>query len=185
MAKPGPKPGSRRKTTGSKVLKVQLAKAEDIPASSAVNQDKPAPKRRGRPPKNAAKLNADVTGSPAAPAKKTPKRLGRPPKVKTQPKESPEQQQEQAQSSQFDAQDPMILEVVGTSIQPSFVIQDPSSPRALVVTEAAPGNTESLLSKLPSKKEANMAKKLAVKKTKAMKKSTAKKVSPSATCRCL
>lgn len=176
MAKPGPKPKSNRKVTGKRAPKTQLAQTAERPASPTANQEQPAPKRRGRPPKNAPKVNAH-TDRISSPAKKaTPKRVGKPPKVRTHTDSDPEQHQEQAQSSQVEAQEPMVLEFVGTSIQPSFVIQDPSSPRALAVPETLPGNTEGLLDKLPSKKEAKMAKKLAVKKTKAMKKSTAKKV---------
>ena len=91
-------------------------------------------------------------------------------------------EQEQAHSSQ-NPQEEILLEVVGTSIQPSFVIQPPSSPRALVVQESSPAvDTEGLLTKVPSKREvkrqATVAKKLALKKTQSLKKVASKKVSP-------
>lgn len=178
MVKPGPKPKPKTLTDTQAPNSQVVKRKPGRPAKDASQQDKPAAKRRGRPPKIA--TNAGTDGSPAAPkqAKQTaPKRRGRPPKVKTGASETTKQHQEQAQSSQVHGQDSVVLEVVGTSIQPSFVIQDPSSPRSLVLTEASPGSTEGLLSKLPSRKEAKMAKKLAVKRTQAMKKSTAKKVS--------
>ena len=177
MVKPGPKPKTKPITDNQAPNSQVVKRKPGRPPKNASQQDKPAPKRRGRPPKNA--IKADTDSSPAATklAKQTaPKRRGRPPKVKTGASETTEQHQEQAQSSQVKDQDAIVLEVVGTSIQPSFVIQDPSSPRSLVLTEASPGSAEGLLSKLPSRKEATMAKKLAVKKTQAMKKSTAKKV---------
>ena len=186
-SQPKRKPGRPRKTPlkednpapkrrGRPPKNAPKANADSGATPATLNtSDSPAPKRMGRPPKNAAKADVNTDASPTVPKKtKAPgtKRMGRPPKVKT----TPEQHQEQAQSSQAEAQEPVVLEVVGTSIQPSFVVQDPSSPRLLVVTEASPGSSQGLLNKLPSRKEASMAKKLAVKKTQAMKKSTVKKV---------
>ena len=156
------------------------------PPKSATKPDAPAqaaPKRRGRPPKSASKSNTDSASNAAS----APKRRGRPAKAKTTPQQSQQQQQqqqesEQAQSSQVRPQEALVLEVVGTSIQPAFVIQQhgvnsPDLTGAHEATDTPDSKPEGILSKLPSKKDVATAKKLAVKKTQAMKKTASKKVS--------
>ncbi len=93
-----------------------------------------------------------------------------------------QQESEQAQSSQVHPQEVLVLEVVGTSIQPAFVIQQhgvnsPDLTSAHEATDTPDSKPEGILSKLPSKKDVATAKKLAVKKTQAMKKTASKKVS--------
>lgn len=177
MVKPEPKSGSiRLKKDGTP------AKKMGRPPKSATKPDahaQAAPKRRGRPPKSASKSN---TGS-ASNAASAPKRRGRPAKAKSTPHQSQQQQQqesEQAQSSQVHPQEALVLEVVGTSIQPAFVIQQhgvnsPDLTGAHEATDTPDSKPEGILSKLPSKKDVATAKKLAVKKTQAMKKTASKK----------
>lgn len=71
-----------------------------------------------------------------------------------------------------------MLEVVGTSIQPAFVIQEHgvNSPDLAHAQGRPTDEPQGILSKLPSKKEVATAKKLAVKKTQTMKKTVTKKV---------
>lgn len=180
MVKPGPEPGViRLKKDGTP------AKRMGRPPKSASKTDtsgQAITKRRGRPPKSAAKSNTDSAPDTVAP----PKRRGRAVKAQSSPqqqqKEQQQQQQEaeQAQSSQVFPQDAIVLEVVGTSIQPAFVIQQhgvnsPDLTGAHEATDPAFDKPEGILSKLPSKKDVATAKKLAVKKTQAMKKTASKK----------
>lgn len=174
MAKPGPKPGFKRKNTNNAG---QVAKKVGRPPKSASKDPQAAPKRRGRPPKSAAKSETNATPNTAA----APKRRGRPPKAKPTPQQSQQQQNqepEQAQSSHVQPQEALVLEVVGTSIQPAFVIQEHgvNSPDLTKANESTEGKPEGILSRLPSKKDVATAKKLAVKKTQAMKKTASKKV---------
>ena len=179
MTKPGPKPGSKRKNTAA----VQPAKKRiGRPPKSTSKDPQAAPKRRGRPPKSAAKSGTDSAPDTA------PKRRGRPSKAKAAAAEQSEQQAqepEQAQSSQVQPEEAIVLEVVGTSIQPAFVIQEhgvnsPDTRQAEESKDTPSDKPEGVLSKLPSKKQVANAKKLAVKKTQAMKKTASKKVCPPA-----
>ncbi|KAL0033143.1 hypothetical protein WJX79_005326 [Trebouxia sp. C0005] len=179
MVKPEPKSGSMRmKKDGTP------AKRMGRPPKSATKPDAPAqaaPKRRGRPPKSASKSNTDSASNAAS----APKRRGRPAKAKPTPQQRHQQQQqqqvsEQAQSSQVHPQEALVLEVVGTSIQPAFVIQQhgvnsPDLTGAHEATDTPDSKPEGILSKLPSKKDVATAKKLAVKKTQAMKKTASMK----------
>ncbi len=178
MVKPEPKSGSiRMKKDGTP------AKRMGRPPKSATKPDAPTqapPKKRGRPPKSASKSNTDSASNAAS----APKRRGRPAKARTTPQQGQQQQQEseQAQSSQVHPQEALVLEVVGTSIQPAFVIQQhgvnsPDLTGAHEATDTPDSKPEGILSKLPSKKDVATAKKLAVKKTQAMKKTASKKVS--------
>lgn len=180
MVKPGPEPGViRLKKDGTP------AKRMGRPPKSASKTDSSSQavtKRRGRPPKSAAKSKTDSAPDTVAP----PKRRGRAAKKQSSPqqqqKEQQQQESEQAQSSQVFPQDAIVLEVVGTSIQPAFVIQQhgvnsPDLTGAHEATDTADDKPEGILSKLPSKKDVATAKKLAVKKTQAMKKTASKKVS--------
>lgn len=179
MTKPGPKPGSKRKNTAA----IQPAKKRvGRPPKSTSKDAQAAPKRRGRPPKSAAKSGTDSAPDTA------PKRRGRPSKAKAAAAEQSEQQHEQqqaqepeqAQSSQVLPEEAIVLEVVGTSIQPAFVIQEhgvnsPDTRQAEESKDTSSDKPEGVLSKLPSKKQVANAKKLAVKKTQAMKKTASKK----------
>lgn len=174
MAKPGPKPGSKRKTT-SGVAKRPVGRP---PKSASKADTQAAPKRRGRPPKSASKAGSD--SKPASPD--GPKRRGRIPKAKAEADQQHHNQEpEQAQSSQVQPVEAVVLEVVGTSIQPAFVIQEHgvSSPDHANAQETPADKPQGILSKVPSKKEVATAKKLAVKKTQALKKTATKKVSGS------
>ena len=172
MAKPGPKPGSKRKNT-SGVAKRPVGRP---PKSASKNDTQAAPKRRGRPPKSASKTASDST--PANPP--GPKRRGRPAKAKADADQQHHNQElEQAQSSQVQPVEAVVLEVVGTSIQPAFVIQEHgvNSPNHANTQETPADKPQGILSKMPSKKEVATAKKLAVKKTQALKKTATRKVS--------
>ena len=175
MAKPGPKPGSKRKSTTG----VTKRPAGRPPKSASKSDTQAAPKRRGRPPKSASKPAPDSAPATSPATSPAPKRRGRPPKAKVeQGQQQPSQEAEQAQSSQV--QDAVVLEVVGTSIQPAFVIQQhgvnsPDLAQAQA-QDTFSDKPQGILSKLPSKKEVAIAKKLAVKKTQAMKKTAGKKV---------
>lgn len=175
MAKPGPKPGSKRKNTAGVVKRPVGRPPKSASKTDAQPATQPA-KRRGRPPKSASKPSeADPTRlSRDLPVSK---RRGRPAKAKAEAgQQHHNQEAEQAQSSQVQPRQAIVLEVVGTSIQPAFVIQEhgvnsPDQPAAQETDK-----TQGVLSKLLSKKEVATAKKLAVKKTQAMKKTAVKKV---------
>lgn len=174
MAKPGPKPGSKRKNT-SDVAKRPVGRP---PKSASKTDTQAAPKRRGRPPKSASKAGSD--SKPANP--EGPKRRGRIPKAKAEADQQHHNQEpEQAQSSHVQPVEAIVLEVVGTSIQPAFVIQEHgvNSPDHANAQETSADKPQGILSKVPSKKEVATAKKLAVKKTQALKKTATKKVSDS------
>lgn len=171
MAKPGPKPGSKRKDT-SGVVKRPVGRP---PKSASKTDTQAAPKRRGRPPKSASKAGPDSTAT----NKPAPKRRGRTAKAKAEADQQHHNQEpEQAQSSQVQPAEAVILEVVGTSIQPAFVIQEHGvhSPNHASAQEIPAEKPQGTLNKVPSKKELATAKKLAVKKTQAVKKTATKKV---------
>ena len=175
MAKPGPKPGSKRKNTAG-MAKRPTNKA----AKSVTNTDtQAAPKRRGRPPKSASKPAPDSAPATSPVTSPAAKRRGRPPKAKAEHSQQHHNQEpEQAQSSHVQPQEAVVLEVVGTSIQPAFVIQEHgvNSPDLAHAQDRPTDEPQGILSKLPSKKEVATAKKLAVKKTQTMKKTATKKV---------
>ena len=174
MAKPGPKPGSKKKHA-SGIAKRPVGRP---PKSASKNDTQAAPKRRGRPPKSASKATSD-----SKPAKSpAPKRRGRIAKAKAEAEQQHHNQEpEQAQSSQVQPVEAVVLEVVGTSIQPAFVIQEHgvNSPDNANAQETPADKSQGILSNVPSKKEVATAKKLAVKKTQALKKTATKKVSDS------
>ena len=180
MAKPGPKPGSKRKSTLF-VVKRPVGRppksASKTDTQAAPKTDiQAAPKRRGRPPKSASKPVPDADSeNPSAP-----KRRGRIARAKAEVgQQHHNQEPEQAESSQVQPVEAVVLEVVGTSIQPAFVIQQHGvhSPNPASAQESLADKPQGILSKAPSKKEVAAAKKLAVKKTQAMKKTATKKVS--------
>lgn len=170
MAKPGPKPGSKKKDA-SGVVKRPVGR----PPKSAKTDTQAAPKRRGRPPKSASKAGPDSNAANPS----VPKRRGRPAKAKADTDQQHHNQEpEQAQSSQVQPTEAVILEVVGTSIQPAFVIQEHgvNSPNHASAQETPADKPQGILNKVPSKKEVATAKRLAVKKIQALKKTATKKV---------
>ncbi|KAL3136919.1 hypothetical protein ABBQ32_006526 [Trebouxia sp. C0010 RCD-2024] len=182
MAKPTPKPGSKRKATAG-VVKRPVGRPPKSASKTDIQPASQPAKRRGRPPKSASKPSpVDPTTSPKdSPA---PKRRGRPAKAKADTgRQHHNQEPEQAQSSQVHPLQAVVLEVVGTSIQPAFVIQEHgiNSPDHHTVdspdrpTAQEPEKPQGVLSKLPSKKDVATAKRLAIKKTQAMKKTATKK----------
>lgn len=181
MAKPGPKPGSKRKNATG-VAKRPVGRP---PKSASKSDAQAAPKRRGRPPKSASKAGSDPNLKPANSS--APKRRGRIAKAKAEADQQHHNQEpEQAQSSQVQPVEAVVLEVVGTSIQPAFVIQEHgvNSPDRANAQETPADKPQGILSRVPSKKEVATAKKLAVKKTQALKKTAAKKVSGSSRIAC-
>ena len=175
MAKPGPKPGSKRKSATG-VAKRPVGRP---PKSASKTDAQAAPKRRGRPPKSSKAGSDSKPSNPSAP-----KRRGRIAKAKAEADQQHHNQEpEQAQSSQVQPVEAIVLEVVGTSIQPAFVIQEHgvNSPDHANAQETPADKPQGILSKVPSKKEVATAKKLAVKKTQALKKTATKKVNGSRT----
>lgn len=175
MTKPGPKPGSKRKNT-SGVAKRPVGRPPKSASKTDTQDTQAAPKRRGRPPKSASKAGSD--SKPANPP--GPKRRGRIAKAKAEADQQHHNQEpEQAQSSQVQPVEAIVLEVVGTSIQPAFVIQERgvNSPDHANTQDTPADKPQGVLSKVPSKKEVAVAKRLAVKKTQALKKTATKKVS--------
>ncbi|KAL3148272.1 hypothetical protein ABBQ38_013738 [Trebouxia sp. C0009 RCD-2024] len=182
MAKPGPKPGSKRKATAGVVKRPVGRPPKSASKPDAQPASQPA-KRRGRPPKSASKPSpVDFTSSPKD--SPVPKRRGRPAKAKADAgRQHHNQELEQAQSSQVQPVQAIVLEVVGTSIQPAFVIHEHginppdhptvNSPDHPTAQEA--DKPQGVLSKVPSKKEVATAKRLAIKKTQSMKKTATKK----------
>lgn len=180
MAKPGPKPVIKNKNGEVRKRVGRPPRSASKDPQAAPKDPQAAPKKRGRPLKSAPKANLDSAPDTAA----APKRRGRPVKAKTtapqQSQQHQQQEQEQAQSSQIHLQEAILLEVVGTSIQPAFVIHEhgvnsPDLAKAPELKDTQGGKPEGILSRLPSKKEVATAKKLAVKKTQALKKTASKK----------